>query len=110
MSLGVGKKMDEILIVENYFQDMSTYCIGSWRHVDQHNTKDELRDELVRVTKHLVEKVTGGFYDLGHPDVKHEVVSCAHRATKLIAALAEKRKESHPDYHQDCGFEFHKYY
>ena len=89
---------------------MSTYCISQWQPVERHNTKEDLRNELVRVIKHLGEGVTRGYYDLGHPAVKQEVVWCAHRATKLIVALAEKRKDQHPDYHQDCGFEYHKYY
>ena len=99
-----------MLLMNICFQVMSTYFISRGLPRDRHSSKNDLREELRRVIKHLDEGVTRGFYDLGHPDVKHEVVWCAHRVTKLIVALAEKRRDQHPDYHVDCGFEYLKYY
>ena len=89
---------------------MSTYAISRQSLENRHSTKDDLRNELRQVVRHLDESINRAWYDLGHPDVKHEVITCTHRVTKLIVALADKRQDQQPDYHADCSFEFNKYY
>ena len=88
----------------------SNYTVPRRTLEDRHCSKHDLRNELRVVVRHVDEAIQRGWYDLGHPTVKNEVLSCTNRMTQLMGALVEKRQNHEPDYHAHCSFEFLQYY